>query len=290
MTFEELVAPWPEERFWSEAWERATVHLSGRGAGYYDAVATAREIEHLLFGSGTLPADAVSLYRGAELMRQIGTAARLRELYDQGCNILVASVDRFLPRLAEQLAFFEARFKAKCVAHLIVSSPATDGFAPHSDAHGLFALQIAGAKTWSLYEDAPRSTINRGTDQHHLTSAPPSSRITMAAGDLLYLPRGIIHAAATAADRSVHLSVALIPPRGADALFLLCGLAESDAFFRDYLPYGIGETQEGRADYEDAFRARLAALAAATDIFALLDRRRAERAAAGSRDEGEAAL
>ena len=107
----------------------------------------------------------------------------------------------------------------------------------------------------------------------------------MVAGDLLYLPRGTVHAGATTDDRSLHLAVALIPPRGADALSLLCNAAECDPFFREYMPYGIGETPEKRADYADAFRARLVALAAGTDIFALLDRRRAERAAAAKGGE-----
>jgi ribosomal protein L16 Arg81 hydroxylase len=282
MTFEELVAPSEADRFWSEAWERRSAHISGRAADHYDPIATARDIEELLFGSVSLPADAVKLYRGAE---ETACDATLERSYQQGHTIVVASVDRFLPRLAAQLASFEARFKAKCVAHLVASPAGAEGLPPHSDAYGVFALQIAGAKTWSLYEDGPRATVNHGIDQHQLIGAPPSSRIRMEAGDLLYLPRGTIHAGATTDDRSLHLAVAIIPPRGADALSLLCGVAESDPFFRDYMPYGIGETPEKRADYAEAFRARLLALLGRTDIFALLDRRRADRAAAAKKGE-----
>lgn len=284
MTFDDLVAPWEAERFWSEAWERGPLHIPGRTADHYDALATATEIEDLLFGSGRLPAEAVRLYRGAEAIApDSASGAELRQLHDGGYTIVVASADRFLPRLAAQLASLEARFKAKCVAHLVASPARAEGLAPHSDAYGVFALQIAGSKTWSLYEDGPRSTVNHGIDQHQLIGAPPSSRIPMAAGDLLYLPRGTIHAGVTTDERSLHLAVAIIPPRGADALALLCAIAESDPFFRDYMPYGIGETPEKRAHYAEAFRARLVALIGRTDIFALLDRRRSDRAAAAKR-------
>ncbi|HEY5722744.1 MAG TPA: cupin domain-containing protein [Allosphingosinicella sp.] len=293
MTFEELVAPRNPERFWAETWERSADHISGRPANHLADVATGEEIIELLFGSDGLPAEAVKFYRGSERAPHdsgngIVPAAKLRELYGRGFTILVESADRFLPRLASTLAALEDRFKAKCLAHLVASPAGAEGLAPHSDAYGLFALQIAGAKTWSLYEDGPRNTVNHGTDRHHLIGAVPTSLVPMAPGDLLYLPRGTIHSAASGDQGSIHLALALIPPRGADALALLCRAAEEDPFFRGYAPYGILESAGSRSDYAAEFRARLEALAAETDIFELLDRRRAERAAFEKR-EGRAA-
>lgn len=290
MTFEELLDPWDAERFWSEAWERSTLHVSARSARHYDPLLSEREVDALLFGPDNPAQREVQLCRGAERPtpasrhsgRAAGSAAALRELHNRGYSFLVPSVDRFLPRLAAQLARLEVRYKARSVAHLVVSPPNGEGLAPHSDPYGVFALQIAGAKTWSLYEHAPRETLGEGKDHHHLAGTPASSQVRMAAGDLLYLPRGTVHAAAAGGDGSVHLAIGLMPPRGTDLVSLLSGLAELDPFFRDYVPYGIGESPDRLAEYQRLFRSRLASLVSETDIRALLDKRRAERAARGS--------
>lgn len=290
MTFEELLDPWRAERFWSESWERSTLHISGRASHHYDSLLSGQEVDELLFGPGSPAQEEVQLCRGAErpvpASRHPGwttgsAAARaesLRGLHRQGYSFLIPAVSRFLPRLAARLAMLEARYKARCIAHLIVSPPNAAGLAPHSDPYGVFALQIAGSKTWFLYEHSPRETLGAGKDHHHLAGTSPSRELRVAAGDLLYLPRGTVHAAVSGGEGSVHLAIGLMPPRGADLVSLLSGLAEQDPFFRDYVPYGIGETPDGLAEYQRQFRSRLAALAE-TDIQALLDKRLAEHSA-----------
>lgn len=276
MRFDDLIAPWSASRFWAEAWERAPLHLSGRPAGFYDPLIPAAAVESLLFMGSALPPGAARLYRGDE-QRDGGGPADLHARYRQGFNILVRDVAGYLPPVAALLAALAGEYRAKCLAHLMVSPPRADGFAPHSDSYGVFALQIAGAKCWSLYETPPRSTLNHGINRHELRGAPPTRQVVMRAGDLLYLPRGTIHAAAALDEASVHLVFALIPPRGADLLHLLAGAAEGDDFFRDYIPYGVGDTPGRRAAYRQAWADRLARLLADTDLYALLDARHAER-------------
>ncbi|MGA9583330.1 MAG: cupin domain-containing protein [Allosphingosinicella sp.] len=294
MTFEELLAPWDIERFWSEAWERSTLHISGRSERHYDILLSKQEVEDLLFGPGNPAQQELLLCRGAERPVPVSghsgwaagsasaCAASLRELHRQGYSFLLPSVGRFLPRLAARLARYEDRYKARSIAHLIVSPPNAEGLAPHSDPYGVFALQIAGTKTWSLHEHSPRERLGMGKDHHHLAGTPASSRVRMTAGDLLYLPRGTVHAAASGGDGSIHLAIGLMPPSGVDLISLLSGLAEQDPFFRGYVPYGIGETPDRLDEYQRLFRSRLASLVSEADIRTLLDNRRAERAARGS--------
>lgn len=276
MRFDALIAPWTADRFWNEIWERTPLHLTGRPPDFYGPLIPAAAVDAMLFAGPGLPPGTARLYRGNE-QRDGGSPADLQAHYRQGFNILVQDVAGRWPGVATLLATLAGEYRAKCLAHLMVSPPRADGFAPHSDSYGVFALQIAGAKRWSIYDALPRSTINQGLNRHELRSAPPTRQVIMRAGDLLYLPRGTIHAAAALDEASVHLVFALIPPRGADLLHLLAGAAEGEDFFRDYIPYGVGDTSERRAAYLRTWSDRLARLLADTDLYALLDARHAER-------------
>jgi ribosomal protein L16 Arg81 hydroxylase len=273
VNFEKFLTPMAPAHFWSAVWETAPLHLSGRAADQYRAIFTRGEAEALAFDAA-LPTDAVQLCRGAERV----TGDR-RERYGQGYTIVVAAAERFAPRLAATLAEIERSLRARCTAHLIVSPAHAQGLAPHSDGHGVFALQIAGAKRWLLYEGTQRADALHGIDRHELCGTAPTREVALDAGDLLYLPRGLVHAAATGSAPSIHLALAILPPTGADLLALLARHAEKRAFFRGYIPYGIGDTPQRRAAYAAAFRAQVTALLDAVDPYALLDARSAERAA-----------
>jgi ribosomal protein L16 Arg81 hydroxylase len=276
MTFEDLIAPYTGEHFWAQVWERTPVHIARGQEDYYHTLVSAAEIQAVLFAGQGVPVDHLDLYRGEE-HRDGGTAAELKAAHQQGFTLLVSHIAAHIPAISALLKSLEGAYKAKCLAHLVLSPALSNGFAPHSDSYGVFALQIAGRKRWSLFETAPRVTANYGINRHELTETVPTRQVVAQAGDLLYLPRGTVHSAATLDEVSIHLVIAMIPPRGADVLHLLAGAAEADAFFRDYIPYGIGDSDERRQDYAQAFSLRLAHLIANTDLYALLDARHAER-------------
>lgn len=101
----------------------------------------------------------------------------------------------------------------------------------------------------------------------------------------MYLPRGVAHAATAGDQGSVHLSLALIPPRGADLLRLLEELAERTAFFQEYVPFSFGAGDDKKRAYARRFRENLIETIERADFFELLDQRHRARstAAAGQR-------
>jgi hypothetical protein len=134
-------------------------------------------------------------------------------------------------------------------------------------------LQLSGGKTWRSYGVRDRPPGSQGVNHHHLAGEPPSETFELGAGDLLYLPRGTAHSAATARAHSIHLSVALVPPRGVDLVKLIESAAEERAFFQEYIPYSFGEDKQARDAYARRFKDRLIELVEGADLFELLDRR-----------------
>jgi hypothetical protein len=74
-------------------------------------------------------------------------------------------------------------------------------------------LQIRGSKIWHLYDgaDVPPHEMRRG-EAVDMAGLPSPTDVRMEAGDVLYVPRGRVHAAESTSEQSVHLTVGVHAP------------------------------------------------------------------------------
>jgi Cupin superfamily protein len=96
-------------------------------------------------------------------------------------------------------------------------------------------LQIQGSKTWHLYigADIPPREIQRDMDKAvAIEGLPVPTELRLEAGDVLYLPRGRVHAAETNSEPSIHLTVGIHAPT---VLMLAIGALYSQSFRDDRL-------------------------------------------------------
>ena len=99
-------------------------------------------------------------------------------------------------------------FPVGCAAYLTPAG--TQGFPPHYDDVEVFVLQLEGTKAWRLY-DRPdtktRPAADTTTECSGASLGEPTAEITLKKGDLLYLPRGVVHQALAQSDgHSLHLT------------------------------------------------------------------------------------
>ena len=116
-----------------------------------------------------------------------------------------------------------------------VTPPDSSGLMPHYDDHDVLILQIQGSKTWHLYvgADRPPRQIQRDNDKAvALESLPAPTDLRLEAGDVLYVPRGRVHAAETNSEASIHLTVGIHAPT---VLMLAIGALYSQSFRDDRL-------------------------------------------------------
>lgn len=96
-----------------------------------------------------------------------------------------------------------------CNAYLTPAG--TQGLAPHHDDVELWVVQTGGTKTWRLYAPlaghALPSQSSPNLDPADI--GPATMEVTLAAGDVLYLPRGTVHQAVAGQGRqgSAHLTI-----------------------------------------------------------------------------------
>ena len=163
--------------------------------------------------------------------------AALKQYARQGISTVINAVERMDPDTRRLAAILERAFHAPVQVNLYASFGKGSAFKPHWDGHNVLVLQLHGRKLWHSWGQpwqAPRS--------HALCTVPdqlgePEFEVLLEPGDLLYLPRGEVHAASLSSDAdSMHLTLGIAPP-GFEALTAaLAAACQSEGLARQDLP------------------------------------------------------
>lgn len=108
-------------------------------------------------------------------------------------------------------------------ANLYLTPPGAQGFRVHFDEHDVLVLQVRGEKRWRVWDEQPIPHATRNTPWDNALGKPDDEKaktIVMKPGDVLYVPRGVLHDAAVQEgdEPSLHVTVGLLEPSWADAL------------------------------------------------------------------------
>ncbi len=121
----------------------------------------------------------------------------------EGIDILDANVNEFTARLDNSLP---------CVlsnAEVFLSQQDNEAYEGHCDADDVLVVQLAGKKTWQLFEPQQRryAGISNLNDQQ---LGPVMQEVTMLPGDALYARAGVPHRCITSGPFSLHMSFDLV--------------------------------------------------------------------------------
>lgn len=264
----ELLYPLTKKRFIRESWEKKPVLMRG----------SARRFERLLCVSdldtlacfGVLSSDEADVRlakttEGKFSSRPVRAAAGgipdtygLYRAHHEGQTLIINRVDARWRPVAALCRELEWELHHRVNANLYFTPPRAQGFAPHFDSHDVFILQLEGEKDWRLYDTIELPLEDDELKAEEAPRGRPRSTYTLRAGDVLYIPRGTIHEAASRDASSLHLTVGVHITRWLDlARQALERAALTDARLREALPPGFLEP--GR---RGALRERLTGLIA----------------------------
>jgi lysine-specific demethylase/histidyl-hydroxylase NO66 len=179
---------------------------------------------------------------GAEIPDQVRDD-RVAALFADGHTV---ALHRNWPAVIDFSTGLAAELGHPVQANAYVTPPTARGFSAHYDVHDVFVLQLAGRKHWTVHEPvhvdplrnqpwndrAPAVAARADTD-------PPALDAVLAPGDVMYLPRGWLHAATALGGVSAHLTIGVhVVTRFALVEALLAAVAEQPEL-RASLPLGI---------------------------------------------------
>jgi hypothetical protein len=215
--------------------------------------------------------SADSWVRGDGLVDR-GEAARL---YRQGATLILPQLHARHRPLGDLCRRLEADFSAAVQTNIYLTPPNAQGFQTHYDNHDVLVLQVEGAKRWRLY-DAPVGTPYRGErfTPGRFAQTEPRHELVLNPGDVLYVPRGLMHDAVNEGDAqaSLHITTGILAKTWAD--FLLEAVSEaalrSDTL-RRALPPGFARGAVNRDVFDRHFGAALQEVAIKADVDAVID-------------------
>ncbi|HET9944046.1 MAG TPA: cupin domain-containing protein [Actinomycetes bacterium] len=180
---------------------------------------------------------------------------KLLRLFGDGATIVLQGLHRTWEPVLDFTQDLAADLGHPVQVNAYVTPAQNTGFSDHYDVHDVFVIQIAGEKRWRIREPVHRSPLRDQpwTDHRAAVEAAaqesPLLEETLRPGDVLYLPRGYLHAATALGDVSTHLTVGVHPwtrRHVADALVARAlAAASEDERVRASLALGVDLTDTG---------------------------------------------
>jgi lysine-specific demethylase/histidyl-hydroxylase NO66 len=235
------------DAFASDVWGRCARHWRDRGP-FHDLVST-EAIEAMLRRTARRPTFRVvrdgptvpvadytrAVHLGGTTVDDVADVERIVGLVAGGATVVVQGLQHTWDPLVELCAALDAETSHRTQANAYLTPARTTALRRHADQHHVLALQVEGTKRWEV---------------------DGLGELVMAPGDVLYVPRGTVHAAASQERHSLHVTIGIharTPRQVLAALVQRLDGAGLDA----PLPLGFGEVAD-----DDALRRALESAAA----------------------------
>jgi lysine-specific demethylase/histidyl-hydroxylase NO66 len=181
---------------------------------------------------------------GAEIVDQVADDKVLAE-FDAGATLVLQGLHRIWPPIQTFAVELSAQLGHPVQVNAYVTPPQNTGFAPHYDVHDVFVLQFAGRKQWRIHAPVLASPLrnqpwnDRASAVAARAAEMPTIDCVLECGDVLYLPRGYIHAASSLGEISGHLTVGVHSMTRHTLVDSVFATLSDDIELRRSLPLGL---------------------------------------------------
>jgi hypothetical protein len=256
----ELVSPLTPDAFLAQVLGRKARHFPGE-ASRFAGLFSFQEMNRLLgmwrlwsertlkvvLDGRDLPAEEFCL-RGQGREGQpalLVDARRLESLLQRGATVVLDAMESLSPGVRDVAYALQSALGGTALCNAYCSFEAHAGFPSHYDTTDVFALHVAGAKRWRVYEGRAPHPVERpghsyayqSREHHEQAKGALLAEVEMTPGDVLYLPRGQYHDALATDGASLHLSFGITRATGLDFTGVLTESLVDDALFRAELPH-----------------------------------------------------
>lgn len=251
--FEDLIAPYSLQDFSENYWDKKPLIIQRDDRSYFESLMTIKNIDEIL-DFNRPKGSSIRVVKNQEPLNKskyenTDGSLKLNQIYASyadGYTLVVNEIDRFWKPIKTLCHNTRAFLKHKAVANMYLTPKNQNALLPHYDTHDVFVVQVSGKKHWRLYDaDYPSPLVNSFQPilpREHLNNV---KEITVSAGDIMYIPRGVPHEAYTTDESSLHLTIGVYPTQWLDVLTKsLESLANTNVALRKALPIGFLENEQ----------------------------------------------
>lgn len=275
-----LIDPIEKKAFFEQYWERQPLVVKRNQKDYFASLLSLDELDraittfNLSYPNITLKNAAKEITAADYTVRGALDVSAVYRLFREGSTIVLAFLDNVIPTLTSLCRGLESELCFPLQTNAYVTPPAAKGAKHHYDTHDVFVLQVVGSKHWTIY-GTPVELPLRGQDFDpavHERGAP-SMEFELEAGDVAYIPRGVVHDAWSSDDVSMHITLGVLAYTWADLLLeFVAEAALHDSAFRNALTPGFGREEFDRTKAKELLQDLLERLSAKSSLDGVLDR------------------
>ena len=250
-----LLHPLSTDDFFRGYWERKPLYIQRHDSEYYRGLLTNRDLEDII-SSSDLRYPAIQLAKngsfypaaaytsdarvGQLILKGVPNVGTISAEYAKGTTIVLPALLRTWEPLRTLAWRLETELDFSIHANVYLTPGQTCGFPAHYDTHDILVLQIAGQKRWRVTEPPIKLPHRSQTFKPEgFKPGPLVAEFELEAGDLLYLPRGYVHATTTSDTHSAHVTMGINIFTWADLVGDLVPASAANEDFRGALPPGF---------------------------------------------------
>lgn len=213
-TVASLVSPVSEEEFYARYWEKKPLIIDRQNPHYYGDLFTLRDFDESVtrgpsyVKTAEATANKHARHEGATPSALEGVLADMRD----GHTLILDRMQHFDPKLKGYCGLLAQETRHRFQTNIYLTPPNGKGFRPHWDNHDVFVLQVLGSKHWKVERDRRTLPEKDGSiDEKDREFRGEVEEFTLRQGDMVYIPRGFVHAAECGSESSLHITLGTYP-------------------------------------------------------------------------------
>jgi ribosomal protein L16 Arg81 hydroxylase len=217
----QLFSPLSWAEFVSTYFEKKHLLIQRGQKDFYRALITLEQVDDVLFSqklnhpSFRVVDSKTNTYPDPRTYTRSGTSAidpiAFTGYFHNGGTLAMAGMHHHLRSLRAFCNDLQVFTGHPLQTNLYLTPANSQGFAPHYDTHDVIVLQIHGKKVWKIYaSDQQLPDKSMAFEKEGFTPGEVVDEFVLEEGDLLYIPRGVVHDAYTTDDSSLHVTTGVL--------------------------------------------------------------------------------
>ncbi|MDH5425959.1 MAG: cupin domain-containing protein [Gammaproteobacteria bacterium] len=219
--FEELIKPLSIDDFKSSYYEKKHVHIKSENAARFSHLISFEKLDEMVGVHGLTAPDITvvnskdDVSKSDYLWKQdLVDPVKVAGLFADGATIIFNALqDRFEP-LRLLCSGITEDLQLRAQTNIYLTPPNSQGFNTHWDTHDVFVIQVEGSKDWKIYKEAlplPLEQPNYKFEKDCVDALNVIDEFVLEQGDILYIPRGVMHSASASNEKSLHVTLGITP-------------------------------------------------------------------------------
>lgn len=229
MTLAQILHPISIATFFKEYYEQKHLVIRKKNKEAFKNILTVEDLDKMFYSvsnhhpqfrladnsSDEVPDPKTYTVKNSDLIDPIKFVKSFRT----GATLVMSNLEHKIAGCRSLTNEFEAFFKHRTQTNIYLTPKDAQGFATHYDSHDVFILQFEGSKNWRIYNNAmPLADKSSAFVKEGFVPGPIEDEFTLEQGDVLYIPRGIVHDAYCTHENSGHITTGLLGKTWAEHL------------------------------------------------------------------------